>query len=82
MTLFFNMLVLLAGLIVAQPAGAGDLISARAVLEDPSGDQMVYIFSGLSIRGYLAPWVPADFPELADSVSSHSGRPDSCSPEY
>jgi diguanylate cyclase (GGDEF)-like protein len=32
--------------------------------------QVVYIFSGLSIRGYLVPWVPADFPQLADIVTS------------
>jgi len=32
--------------------------------------QVVYIFSGLCIRGYLTLWVPADFPQLADSVTS------------
>ncbi|MEX8499452.1 7TM-DISM domain-containing protein [Leptothrix ochracea] len=37
MMLFLNLLALLVGMIVAQPAGAGDLITARAVLEDPSG---------------------------------------------
>jgi diguanylate cyclase (GGDEF)-like protein len=37
MTRFFNILVLLVGLIVAQPAAADDLLMACAVLEDPSG---------------------------------------------
>jgi hypothetical protein len=57
MTLLFNMLALLVSLIVAQPASAADLLTARAVLEDPSGTLTI------------ADVVGRDFEPLASALS-------------